>query len=82
MPKTKELYSGSYLAHELKTTRETVFRSMKAGKIEAPAYEVVNPGTGRAPTYAWSAAQVERIKRKWEPGKPGRPPMSPQGGLV
>ena len=80
MPKTTELYSGSYLAHELKTTRETVFRSMKAGKIEAPAYEVVNPGTGRAPTYAWSASQVERIRKTWEPGKPGRPPRFPPKG--
>ena len=83
MPKTTALYSGAYLASELGTTRETVFRSMKSGRLEAPAFEVVNPGEGRAPTYAWTKEQVARIKREWEPGKPGRPAggaASPPGG--
>ena len=75
----KDLYSAAHLADLLGVARNTVHLALTAGRIEAPAYHVHGPG-GKAPTAAWSAAQVERIKRKWEPGKPGRPRgTSPQG---
>ena len=80
MAKQTAIYSGAYLADVLGTTRETVFRQVQAGRIESPAYQVHGPG-GKSPTGAWSAAQVERIRKTWEPGKPGRPPrVPPRGG--
>ena len=79
MTKPTVLYSGAYLAEQLGTTRETVFRAMKSGKLEEPAYVVENPGEGRAPAYAWTGEQVKRIKKTWEPGKPGRPKLEAPG---
>lgn len=68
----KDLYSGTHLADVLGVSRNTIHQATLLGRIEAPTYVV--HGTGdKAPIAAWTAGQVERIKKTWEPGKPGRP---------
>ena len=69
----KALYSGAHIAEALGITRMTVHKAVVAGRIEAPAYEVHGAGD-KAPIAAWTADQVRRIVKGWEPGKPGRPP--------
>ena len=74
----KDLYSGAYLAEVLGVARNTIHLATLSGRIEAPAFVVHGPGS-KAPTTAWTKEQVQRIKKTWEPGKPGRPRLEAPG---